>query len=209
MNESERESTSRGQARSSLKRFFHRVSRWAIGLLIAFLLGAGTAVFTLYRPTLDKVFQTNAVLEQARGQIATLEAEKDSLTRLLADSQARVRDLEASKDALRVQLHADSLYIAVLSVLVDVNGARLALASDDPSSARVYLNKTQAMLGDLDDLLGEEESDLVPPMQKRLRQTLGDMKSDPGAARSDLEVLVSSLTQLKMNLMWESGRERK
>ena len=201
MNEQE-ESTPTARPEGKAARFFERVVRWTVALLVVCALGAGAVFFTLYLPA-------SRDADQVREQATALMDERDDLARRLTDIQAQLKASEERETELQAELNAARIYVAVLSVLVDLNGARLALASDDPSSARVYLNKTPAMLEDLADLLGEGEIDLVPPMQKRLKQVLAGMRSDPDATQSDLEVLVGNLTQLKMNLMWESGRERK
>lgn len=195
MNEAEKESRPTDRAESRAGRFFRRVFRWAVGLLAVFALGAGTVLLTLYLPS----------AEEARGaerQVVELEAERDDLARQLKSEKTEGQTLRTELDAAR-------LYVAVLSVLLDVTGARLALVSDDPASARVYLSKAPAMLENLAALLDEEQRSLVAPMQKRLREALENLESDHHAAQSDLDVLSNTLTQQKMNLLWAFSRDRR
>ena len=203
MNELEQEPMSPEPVESGFKRFLRRVLRWAIGLLVVFVLGAVAATFTLYRPTAEKLHQADTALEQARQQIAELEAEKERLARELAEGQARLETSHADNQALQAEVDAAGLYVALLSALADVTGARLALASNDPTGARAYLSNVPAALEHLAALLGVKERTLVVPMQRRLEQAVDNLEGDQYAAQSDLNVLANTLVQLKRNLMWK------
>ncbi|MFH1007838.1 MAG: hypothetical protein V1800_10090 [Candidatus Latescibacterota bacterium] len=197
------------QAESGFKRFFRRLFHWTVGLLVVFILGAVAARFVLYHPAAEKLLRGETALEQARLQIAAQEAEEDSLNRWLAEVRARLETSHADNQALQAEVDAAGLYVTLLSVLADVTGARLALASNDPASARAYLSNAPAALEHLAALLGAERSNVVVPMQNRLAQAMENLQSDRYAAQSDLNVLANALVQLKGNLMWEYTRKKK
>ena len=184
MNDSEKESVST-PPESGFKRFVRRLLRWTLGLLIVFGLGVLTAIFTLYLPANEKLRQANAALGQSKQQIAGLKA------------------LEGDKQTLQAKLDTANLYVAMLSVLVDVTGARLALASNDPAEARVHLSDTAAKLENLGALLKAEQSKIAVSMQKRLENALKELESDQYAAQSDLNVLANNLVQLRIKYFAE------
>ena len=195
------ESVTPEQTESGFKRFLRRLLRWLIGLLVVFILGAVAATLVLYRPAAEKLLQAQSALKQVQGQIADQQAKKDSLNRRLTEVQARVETLEADNQTLQAELEAAGLYATLLSALVDLTGARLALASNDPASARVYLSNMPAALENLSALLGVRERTLVVPMQRRLEQAVDNLEGDQYATQSDLNVLANNLVQLKRNLM--------
>lgn len=171
---------------SRLQRFARLSIRWLAGLLIVFALGVLATVFVLLQPARQDLSQTRTELEQANQRITELETEVD-----------RLSTFERSNQKLSEDLDKANLHITILRALSDVNAARLALAMDDPASARVHLTNTDQTLQELEGLVEANSQELVLSMQDRLELALSEIGDDGFAAQSDLGVLATNLVQLE------------
>lgn len=171
---------------SRWRRFFRLALRWAVGLLIVFLLGVLATTMLFYRPTLDQLSQLQTDHQQSVQRVAELEAEV-----------ARLSDLEKRNQALEKDLATANLDRKLLRVLADVNAARLALSQGDAAGARLVLSKAPAALKEIVALVSQDQRESVTAMQNRLDLALNEMERDAFAAQSDLGVLASNLEQLE------------
>ncbi len=174
---------------SKARRFFRQVLRWVLGVLIVFGLGCLAAIFALYRPEVQKYQQVNGQLNEAKGQIATLESRIDEL-----------QPMETKNEALLAAQDEYELHIAVLDARVDVTNARLALAEDDIAQAQLALKNTGETLARIKALLPAAQGDVLTTMENRLELALSEIEDDPYAADSDLDVLATNLLQLDDSL---------
>ncbi|MEA3351916.1 MAG: hypothetical protein U9Q82_14995 [Chloroflexota bacterium] len=178
---------------SKARLFFRKVLRWLLGIIIVFGLGFIASIFMLYRPEVqdyqDEVQTLNGKLQTAQEEIAALENEIDRLT-----------PLENENEALIAMQNEFELRIAVLNARIDVANAQLALAEEDTSKAQISLEKTGDALASINKLLPTDQSDIVAAMQQRLELSLSEIKDDPYAAQSDLDVLATNLLQLEDSL---------
>ena len=195
MEETDRPPPSR-RTEGGFKRFLRGLLRWFLALLIFAALGAAAFGYFLYLPATEELDEARTALEEARLQVAELEAEKDVLARRLSEAETRASVLEADKRRIQARLDTASVHVAVLSVLTDVTGARLALASKDHNAARTHLSHAPDALNHLGALLGAEQKDVLASMKERLGHALDELEDDQYAAQSDLDVLASKLVQL-------------
>ncbi len=178
---------------SKASRFFRKVLRWTLGLLIVFGLGFTVAIFALYRPTLQKVEQGKSELAQANEQI-------DNLDGLIATLEGEIENLQALKDKNQELTTAQkglNLHVAILNTRLDVANALLSLSEGDDAQAHLILNNTAETLNTIESLLESDQRDVVTPMRQRLELVLTEMENDSYAAQSDLDVLATSLLQLE------------
>lgn len=164
-------------------RFLKRVFRWAVLLLIIFMLGVVALEIVQVRP---------------------LRAERDSLDQSLVEAGAIQQELQAEIDRLEgveeenqvlaASLNQAEARLVLLNVLVDVTRAQLALAQDDPVRVAAALRGTGEKLGSLRDLLGPTELD---GLRERLVLVLSEVDDDPFAAERDLEILANTLLEIE------------
>lgn len=177
--------------------FLMRFLRWALGFLIVFGLGALLVIVTLYVPAQRKIQQANeryaqleeknkADLDQAGQEIATLDRRIDSLSTFETKNQALQTDLDQTR-----------LHVVILSARSDVAQARLALAKEDPTKAKIALSKTADTLQSLEEMLEPDQRKVVSDMQDRLTLILDEIDENAYAAESDLDVLATSLLELE------------
>jgi hypothetical protein len=182
---------------SKTRRFFRKLIRWTVGLLIIFGLGLLTGIFMFYRPSLDEsknaIQQITADLDNANERILDLQTEISGL-------KAQIASLEPFEDA-NVDLMAAQddfrLHIAILEARVDVASARLPLMAAESAQARVYLDKTGESLDLITELLDPDQREVAVAMVDRLNLVLSEIDDDPYAAESDLDVLATKLLELE------------
>lgn len=167
-------------------------------LLALFLFAAGMAVtyFFLQQP---RVRALNAEVEE-------LQAENVQLQDQVLGLQAEVNDLTPLADEntdLAADLGDARLHIQILSVLKDVQAARIAVAEEQFADARVALTRTGEKLDELRELLPPANRAVVDGMAQRLELTLDGLDGDAVAPASDLSVLANSLIQLENSLFTE------
>ena len=181
------------EAESRARRFFRRLFRWVVGLLIVFGLGVIAALFLVYRPTAGKLDEMSNQLAQSNQQVAALEDK-------IGDLESQIEALSVLKNAnqeLQEGLDQAELHIHILSALANVHAAQFALTLKDVANAQVKLNKTPKTLNELRELIDPGQRQAIDSMVQRLELTIRELESDRFAAQSDLDVLANSLIQLE------------
>jgi hypothetical protein len=173
------------KARIRFSHFARMALRWTAGFLIVFLLGALAVYWFLYRPQAEELARVRTEAEQAQQRAAELAG------------------FQSQNEALREEQRDANLQILILRALSAVNAARLALATEDPETAREALSGTGQDFTSLASLVGAEHRAQLAAMQDRLNLALNEMNRDAFAAGSDLSVLEANLRQLEGALVPE------
>lgn len=181
------------QEESRTRRFFLRLLRWSVGLLVIFGLGVIATILAIYQPKVDELAGTNQELANAKDEILSLQNQ-------IKDLEAQISSLSALEErnkALQDELDLADLHVHILSALADVHAAQFALSTDDVALAQLQLNQTPTTLEELQQMLKPGERQVVGSMLQRLELVGKGLEDDPFAAQSDLEVLANSLAQLE------------
>jgi peptidoglycan hydrolase CwlO-like protein len=181
------------QEESRTRRFFLRLLRWSVGLLVIFGLGIIATILVFYQPKVDELAKTNQELANANDEILSLQNQIEDLEAEISSLSA----LEERNQVLQDELELADLHIHILSARADVHAAQFALSTDDVARAQLQLNQTPTTLAELRQMLKPGERQVVDSMLQRLELASGGIEDDPFAAQSDLEVLANSLAQLE------------
>jgi len=175
---------------SKLRRFSSRALRWVTGFMVVFACGVAVTWFVQVRPGSEQIGSLRTELESAQNQIDSLESEVESL-----------RPLEGENSSLRNEITTTKQRMDLLSVLVDVTTAQLAVAQEDPIAAKAALAGTDDRLMALDvELIGV---DTVEGLRNRLALVLAEVDDNAFAAQRDLQILASNLLSLERSLFGE------
>ena len=168
------------------KKRLRRVLLWAVSLII--ILAAGVVLmWTLrVRPQSVQIEEMEAEIISAQDQISSQDKELQNLRPLVEQNE------QLSEDLLLASAHLD-----LLTVLVDVTTAQLALAQEDDIAARAALTGTDARLAALESTLEGANAKEVAEMSSRLQLVFEEVESDTFAARRDLEILANNLLALE------------
>ena len=169
--------------------FLRKLLRWATGTLTIFTLGIVLMWIVQVRPRTIELRELESQLQSSNQEIEKLAGELDILKAVDAENAA----LEASLDETLMHLN-------LLSVLVDVSNAQLALNDGNLEMAQAALAETDSKLDLLAIDLDGNRQDTVEAMQERLSLALGEINEDTFAAQSDLEVLRNTLLALERSL---------
>ncbi len=162
--------------------FVRKALIWLGVAAVFFLAGFVTFYFTLYRSKADTLDQTQAQLTQAESDIQELEGQ-------LADANTQV-------DALTT---ADNQR-ALLSVMVDIYAARLALVQEDTVSAKAALSDTADTLGEISDVIAGFDTGLANALPNRLNLIITNIDRDPETAIADCDQMLKDLSQAETAL---------
>ena len=175
---------------SKLQRFLSRALRWVTGLMVVFACGVAVTWFVQVRPGSEQISSLRVDLESAQNQIDSLESEVEAL-----------QPLEQENSSLRNEIATIKQRMDLLSVLVDVTTAQLAIAQEDPIAAKAALAGTDDRLMEMDvELIG---ADTVEGLRNRLALVLEEVDDNTFAAQRDLQVLASNLLSLERSLFGE------
>ncbi len=174
---------------SRLGRFLRRLLRWAVGVMAIFVLGIGALWVTQLQPLRDRNRSLQDQLASAQAEVETLSSTVDSL-----------RSVEAENASLQAELGDASSRLDILSVLVDVTTAQLAIAQDEPDRVSIALSDTEEKLDNLEARLSGGEAEIVRGLRERVVLVLEEVDGDIFAAERDLEVLANSLLELDRDL---------
>ncbi len=182
---------------SKARRFFRRLLRGLLTLLIIFGVGFAAALYTVYQPAITSAKQQarelEAQLESAQAQIADLESQISELEAVRTQNDELIAENE---QLLAVQGNYE-LRIAILNARLDVANAILALAGDDPARARLTLDQTSKTLEKMASLLPTDQQEVATSLQQRLSLVIKELDSDAYAAASDLDVLARRLLEVE------------
>lgn len=174
------------KAEGRLGRFLRRALRWAAAAIAVFALGVAATWFAQVRPRAQQI----EALIQA---LAEVEAQRDQLQEQVAELEGVQRENES----LRASLQEAQARLDLLSVLVDVTTAQLAIAQEDPIGAKAALEETGQTLRDLGEKLGPGEASAIASLRERVGLVLEEVDADIFAAQRDLEVLANSLLEIE------------
>jgi len=170
-------------------KFLKTATRWLFGLLIVFGLGALAVIFGLYNPIRETLNQTQADLNAANQKIAELENQVQALTPLKAQNMALQKEVDAA-----------NTHIKILTILAEVETARVALAHNDAAAAKIALTNTPAALKEMAVLAGSSQAEAIKIIQDRLDIVMGEIENDAATAQTDLEVMATKLLELEQAL---------
>lgn len=177
---------------SRFGRLLRRALRWVTAFVVIFGLGFGATWFARVQPLQQEVDGLNTELKDTRSERDRLQGEVDELEGIREENQA-----------LKDELREAQARLDLLSVLIDVTTARLAIAQERPIEAKAALESTGPTLVDLSDKLGPEHDEAVADLQERLRLVLEEVDTDVFAAQRDLEILTNSLVGIERDLFAE------
>ncbi len=169
--------------------FLRKLLLWATGTLTIFTLGIVLMWIVQVRPRTIELRELESQLQSANQEIEKLAGELDIL-----------KAVDAENAALEATLDETLMHLNLLSVLVDVSNAQLALNDGNLEMAQAALAETDSKLDLLAIDLDGNRQDTVEAMQERLSLALGEINEDTFAAQSDLEVLRNTLLALERSL---------
>ncbi|TET85839.1 MAG: hypothetical protein E3J37_01040 [Anaerolineales bacterium] len=175
---------------SKFRRFLSRALRWVTGFVVVFAFGVAATWVVQVRPGSEQIGALRGELDSAQAQIDSLEGEVESL-----------HPLEGENSSLRTELTKIKQRMDILSVLVDVTTAQLAMAQDDPIAAKAALAGTDDRLMAMDMELVNAET--VEGFRTRLALVLEEVDDNAFAAQRDLQILASNLLSLERSLFGE------
>ncbi|HUS85183.1 MAG TPA: hypothetical protein VMX56_08550 [Anaerolineales bacterium] len=164
------------------KRRLRRFLIWAIAVSGLFAMGIAALWYVKMRPL-------SIELAATRTQLGSLQVELEDLRPLQAENAQLLDELDMGKS--QVQL---------LSVLINVTSAQLALAQNDEIAAKAALAGTRASLLELEERLTAENADTVHGLIDRLELVQGEVDTDALTASLDLEILANNLLSLERSL---------
>jgi hypothetical protein len=173
-------------------RRFRKILLWGVGFVVVFAAGVVLSWFLQVRPQAAKIAELSAEALSAQEQIDELNAEVEGLRPLVKENAALAEELVSTR-----------AHLNLLSVLVDVTTAQLALAQEDDIAAKAALTGTDARLDELKSTLVGANANEVNDMMGRLQLVLEEVESDTFAARRDLEILANNLLALERVLFGE------
>ena len=192
---------------SRARRFFRKLLRWTLGILVVIGLGFLAAVFLIYQPKVDELNRAYANLEEIKAtlaaqeeQIASLEGQVSDLNGQIDALNGQIEDLQNEKQSLLDAQDAYEVQIALLQARADVLGAQVALYEDNPAQARTLLDDTAARLETISTLLPEDMQDVVTPLQARLDLAVSELDTSPETAIKDLSILAGDLLEIENTL---------
>lgn len=169
--------------------FMRKMLRWSTGVLSIFVLGIILTWVVQVSPRVKELREVEAQLQSANQEIEQLQANLDAL-----------QQVESENIALQDNLQARQNHLTLLSILVDVNNAQLALIAGNKDTAQAALAETDSKISALIESLGASELESLEAMQERLALAITEMNGDSFAAQSDLDVLGNSILALERSL---------
>jgi len=164
------------------KRRLRRFLFWMLYITGVFALGLVAMWFLRVGPL-------STELDKTRVEIESLESELEDL-----------RPMQAENEQLSDALETSESHLQLLSVLVNVTSAKLALAQEDMIAAKAALAGTRDSLLELEEKLSAEDAETVRGLIDRLELVQGEVDTDEFAANRDLEILANTLLSLEGSL---------
>ncbi len=175
---------------SAASRFFRRVLRWALGILILFGLGMITALYLWFIPIRQANAALNQELSAAKEQIAQLQQQLTDQTVLQKKTQQEVELLKVADNQSQIK-----------SAQFEVASARIALYQNDLPQALTALENVTSILTSLQAKIPQDQQARLADLQARLDLAKREVKDNAYAAQSDLDVLTQGLNQLSEMLV--------
>jgi hypothetical protein len=163
--------------------------RWAAGLGVVFVLGVALVWALRVLPQTQEIRQLRLDQDAAQQQLSDLQDQVKSLSPLEDENASLKTDLSQAND-----------HLSLLSVLVDVTTAQLALAQDNPLGAQAALQGSDAKLHGLQSGLDTQGAQSIQAIRDRLSLVNGELQTDHFAAQRDLEVVANNLLDAEQTL---------
>jgi uncharacterized membrane-anchored protein YhcB (DUF1043 family) len=172
---------------SKISRFLSRALRWVTGFVVVFALGMAATWAAKVSPLTKQMNSLQQELESTQAQLEAAQSEVEL-----------IQPLEDANASLKAEIAKSEQRMDLLSVLVDVTTAQLAMAQDDPIAAKAALAGTDERLMMLDeDLVG---GDTVEGLRNRLALVIDELDTNTFAAQRDLQILSNNLISLERSL---------
>ena len=172
---------------SRFKRFLRGFIRWAVTVLVAFLVGVVVMAIPYF---------------SNRNKLNDLQKENRNLVTLEADKAKRLATLEADKTNVEKELGEAQMRIAVLYALADVRKVGQYLNTGDSTSAELALQTVDKTLRVLSAAVGETQTAAITAMLQKVKDIQTKLgKSDIKGAQTDLIVLDDQLSELQRTLV--------
>jgi hypothetical protein len=172
---------------SKISRFLSRALRWVTGFVVVFALGMAATWATKVSPLTKQINSLQQELGSTQAQLEAAQSEVEL-----------IQPLEDANASLQAEIAKSEQRMDLLSVLVDVTTAQLAMAQDDPIAAKASLAGTDERLMMLDeDLVG---GDTVEGLRNRLALVIDELDTNAFAAQRDLQILSNNLISLERSL---------
>jgi hypothetical protein len=172
---------------SKISRFLSRALRWVTGIVVVFALGMAATWAAKVSPLTKQINSLQQELGSVQTQLETAQSEVEL-----------IQPLEDANASLKAEIAKSEQRMDLLSVLVDVTTAQLAMAQEDPIAAKAALAGTDERLMMLDeDLVG---GDTVEGLRNRLALVIDELDTDTFAAQRDLQILSNNLISLERSL---------
>ena len=172
---------------SKISRFLKRALRWVTGIVVVFTLGVVATWAAKVSPLTKDVNSLQQDLGSIQAQLEAAQGEVESL-----------QPLQGENASLKAEIAKSAQRMDLLSVLVDVTTAQLAMAQEDPIAAKAALAGTDERLMTLDEeLVG---ADTVEGLRNRLALVIEELDDNIFAAQRDLQILSNNLISLERSL---------
>jgi TolA-binding protein len=172
---------------SRTRRVLRNIIRWTISLLIAFGLGALVVYFAYLVPTQRSLDKNTAELDLLTQQVDTL---TDKLEQMTQDNQ------ELEGELINKQVN-----VILLRAISNVRAANLAVSNDDYAGALLSMRDAAQALESLDESIGEDQGEVITALQDSLSEIEDMIKSDPEAAKMNLDRLITNLIKLEKTII--------
>ncbi len=167
---------------TAFQRFIRQAVTWLAVVAVAFLAGMITFYFTLYQPKIDQLNQTEANLSETEQELNALTAELQEVT--------------AQRDALE---NAQD-YRMLLSIMVDIYTARLALTQENTSAAKTALSDTEDTLTAILSVIREFDANLASTIPQRLSLIRTNIDGNIENAIADCDLMIKDLRDIEKAL---------
>ncbi|MGA9532620.1 MAG: hypothetical protein WBR18_07880 [Anaerolineales bacterium] len=171
---------------SRVGRIAARALRWAVGIGVVFMIGVLVTFIWRVRPQSDTIRKLGIDLKETQSQVDQLQSRLDELA-----------PLESENEQLQQELETKDHHLELLAVLVDVTRSQLALAQEQPDSAKAALEGTDGSLQSLLQGMEGSQAGMVSGMRERLQLVVAELDGDTFAAQRDLEIMANNLIDLE------------
>lgn len=174
---------------SKARRFFRRLVRWTLGVLIVFGIGFVAATWLLYKPARNAAAEAQAAATKAAQQA------QDAQGQLLS-AQSQIKSLQQKLDEVQGQVSGAQMTAALATAKAEVYATRLALKDGDETGARLHAEALANALAALKDVVPSEHQDVVTDMQAQVAEAQAKLDS-PNYADRQLRAVEQHLLALE------------
>jgi len=174
--------TKESQEPTRFQRFMRKVLTWLTVAIIVFGAGFATFYFTLYQDKVEKLDEVEQALTQA-------EQTASALTDQVADITAERDDLANEQE-----------YRQLLSIMVDIYTARLALSDENTAAAKSALSDTKNTLDEIIRVIREFDANLAITLPQRLALIRSNIDGNLENAIADCDLMIKDLRDIEKAL---------